>query len=321
MENLHRILQRQLKRTLGDPDSLPEPVQRFLQIVNETYHQADNDRKMLERSLEISAQEISQINSELQAVFQALPDLFLQLDRHGVILNLKNGNNPDYPWLAERFIGKSIAEFPLPHLAHQFDANRVTLREHHTSLTIEQNYTSGDKALFYEARFIPLLEDQTIIIVRDITERKLFEEEQVRLVTKLEEANRAKSQFLANISHEVRTPMNGVCGMLDLALETELNFEQRDYLATANNSARDMLAILNDLLDFSKIEAGKLELEKIEFNLYELIAQLVKQFAGTAHTKDLELAYWIGDNVPVFLIGDPVRLKQVLVNLIGNAIK
>ena len=136
-----------------------------------------------------------------------------------------------------------------------------------------------------------------------------------------EEANRAKSEFLANMSHEIRTPMNGIIGMTELALNTPLTAVQRDYLQTVHRSAELLLVILNDVLDFSKIEAGKLQMESIDFSLRQMLDDTLKPFALRAHEKQCELMVDIRPSVPDALVGDPHRLRQVLVNLVSNAIK
>jgi len=154
-----------------------------------------------------------------------------------------------------------------------------------------------------------------------IRELKATQEELARAKEAAENANKAKSLFLANMSHDIRTPMNGIIGMTDLCLDTELTDEQREYLGMVKSSADSLLSLLNDILDFSKMEGGKLELEEINFNMTHTIEETVKNLAYLAHKKGLELACRIHKDVPVALVGDPGRLRQIIVNLVGNAIK
>lgn len=238
--------------------------------------------------------------------------------------------------LTERFglqdsmqaIGKSDRDFFAPEHAQETlaDEQKVIATGQPLVGKEEKETWPGGRVNWVSTTKMPLRDPSgkiigTFGVSRDITQRKEIEVQLRRAKEEAEEANRTKSQFLANMSHEIRTPMNGVIGMTELALGTDLTSEQHEYLSIVKVSAESLLAVINDILDFSKIEARKLQLEAIEFNLREHLGDTVKSLAMRAQQKGLELAYHVPPGVPEWIIGDPGRVRQIVLNLIGNAIK
>jgi PAS domain S-box-containing protein len=278
----------------------------------------------LERVLgELRTQEIA--HRRLAAIVEQSEEAILTIDLDRRITSWNRG--------ARRTLGRSeeaTVGQPLNALiaAEGADGDREVARllDTRPPARLDTTLRRGAEVLPVAAAASPLHDEQGrqtghIIVARDITERKRAEAELRRAMEEAEAASRAKAEFLATMSHEIRTPMNGIMGMTDLVLDTELTREQREYLGLVKLSAHALLAVINDVLDFSKIDAGRIELEHIDFSLRGTLDHALKVLAVRAHEQGLELAAVVAPDVVDGLVGDPGRLRQVLVNLVGNALK
>jgi len=278
------------------------------------------DRKRAEETLRAS-------EARFRALVENSSDAILLLDHTGTVKYAASSTPRVLGYSEDELEGRNIFELMHPEF---LEATRKSLaealRRPDSKVEGECRYRHKDGSWrWYEFTGQNLLGNpavQALVVnARDIDERKQVMAELQRATEAAEAANQAKSEFLANMSHEIRTPMNGVIGMTDLALDTNLDAEQREYLTTAKASAELLLDVINDILDFSKIEARKLSLERVPFSLKDTVDALTKVLAVRAAAKSLQLGSTFAPDLPAMVLGDPGRFRQILMNLIGNAIK
>ncbi len=276
--------------------------------------------------------EMRRSEARKQAIFEASMDCILFTDESLRIIEFNRAAETTFGYPRREVIGKNLIDLFIPaELRERQQANveryrgvgelgSMLGRRLETSMLRK----SGESfAVEMAMQPIPLPDGSTgfAAFVRDITAVKRAAEQLVEAKEAAESANRAKSAFLANMSHEIRTPMNAIIGMTELVLESRLDDEQRDYLQTVLESGNSLLALLNDVLDFSKIESGRVDLEEIEFNLPQCVQESIRAFMYRARQKAIGLSFEFSPDTPESVLGDPLRLRQILVNLVSNAIK
>ncbi|MCB9938598.1 MAG: response regulator [Planctomycetaceae bacterium] len=275
--------------------------------------------------------ELRESEARKRAIFETAVDCILFIDEAGVVVEVNRAALRILQCKRDEVLGKEFANiFVTPVSQQRF---RESLQRYQGAgemgsmlgrrLEVElQRKTGEDFIAEIATQPIPLKGSAGFaIFLRDITEQKQYEETLRAAKEAAEAASDAKSLFVANMSHEIRTPMNAIVGITELLLDTQLTRSQNDYLTMIQQSADALLCVISDILDFSKIEAGKLELDEADFEFRESVGDMIKALALRAHSKGLELALQIAPSIPIWVHGDPNRLRQVIVNLVGNAIK
>jgi signal transduction histidine kinase/DNA-binding response OmpR family regulator len=276
------------------------------------------ERKRAEEALRTSETNLRASRNRIRDILTNIPDAFLALDKQGRVTFINAAAAKALEIKQEALLHQPISVLGL---TQQTIFPNEQLRQALTSRQPIQ-YESYDpmKNAWFDVRAFRI-NDGLAIYFRNITDQRQFQIELIEARDAAEAATRAKSEFLANMSHEIRTPMNGVIGMTGLLLDTPLSHEQREYVETIRTSGDSLLTIINDILDFSKIESGNLDLEMQPFDVRDCIESALDLMATRAGSKGLDLAYQIDDHVPHTLRGDVTRVRQILVNLIGNAVK
>jgi len=280
-----------------------------------------SDRKKTEIELQESQAKLNAAYTEQTTLFNAMNDVVLVRNSEGSCIKIAATKDLNLKGTREEVLSQSIYE-ELPH-----DVAELIVRTIQTALTnnqianCEYKLKIDERDVWFATSISPLSEDTVLQISRDITERKQFEITLAHAKEAAEAATKAKSEFLANMSHEIRTPMNGVLVMAQLLATSELTADQQELVQTIIDSGDILLTIINDILDFSKIESGMLEIEQREFILEDVMNSVVNLMHSQAEGKHIHLYYSIHPHVPDQVIGDSARLRQILINLVGNAIK
>jgi PAS domain S-box-containing protein len=272
-----------------------------------------------------------QAAAESRAVFDSTNDAIFITGLDGRNLEVNEAACRSLGYTHDELVGMSVPAVDSPESAAMLPWRIAELRErgHACFESVQLRKDGTGVPVELNCRIIDYRQTRAILgVARDIGERKRAEAEVARRTAEMERAraeaenaNRAKSEFLANMSHEIRTPMNGVIGMTQLLLNTSLDDEQREFMTMVRDSAEGLLVVINDILDFSKIEAGKMELVREPFDLRKCVTDAVQIFAWKAEEKCIRLIHRVEPEVPQVCVGDPGRLRQILLNLLGNAMK
>ncbi|MBE9010288.1 response regulator [Pseudanabaenaceae cyanobacterium LEGE 13415] len=274
-----------------------------------------SDRRQAEEALRHS-------EATKRAIIDAIPDLLLRVQRDGAYLEILTSKHFKVCSIEKLIVGSTVFESLPPELAdRRMNYIQQALKTRELQI-YEQQIVIDAQLRDEEVRIVPSLNNEVLIIVRDITDRKAVEAAMRRSVEAAEAANRAKSMFLSNMSHELRTPLNVILGFSQLLLRGgSLTTQQKEYLDTINRGGEHLLTLINDVLEMSKIEAGRVTLTSIDVDLHKLLHWVQQMFQMKAQSKGLQLLLQIAPDVPRFIHTDESKLRQVLVNLVGNAVK
>lgn len=340
----HSAQQDLFERKLAEQEIIRLNEELEERVASRTAQLEAANRELQSEIQERTLAEAAMVDSErrLADIINFLPDATFVINKDGVVIAWNRAIEKLTGINAKDMLGRDNYEYALPFYKRrrpllidlvlkpdsQFEETYATIKRGEDGTLVGDSFIPD-----INGRAIHLMASATVLYdsrgqvygaiesMRDITDRKLAEEDLKSAKNRAEQAMRAKSEFMANMSHEIRTPLNAVIGMAGLLMETDLKPEQRDYLETIHNSGNALLSIINDILDFSKIDGGKMVLDRRRFDLQNCIEISIDLVAAKAAEKGLELAYFLESGVPHEIIGDETRLRQILINLLGNAVK
>ena len=352
---MHSLLRRQLKRCFGNTFTIPKEWESFIETVNEAYKENDVDRGMLERSLELSSHELLQTNSEMRAVIHAFPDILFRLSSDGTILDYKTGFSTDLLLIPESYRGKRIQDLSEKAVGEKFNEAIIQLNETKAMVSIEYPLTIRGKEEYFEARLVPLLENQLFVIIRNVSQIREIQEELRRFTVELEtivaartrelteanerlqELDKLKTDFISSVSHELRTPLTAVVGFMHIIEDRLGNVifpliesdtpkvrkaitQVKTDIDIIQSEGERLTLLINDVLDITKMESGNTDWKMERLDINEVIEHAIAATGSLLRQKQLPLTLdlYKGSH---FIHGDRDRLIQVMINLISNAVK
>ncbi|MEQ8773740.1 MAG: response regulator [Marinoscillum sp.] len=326
-----RLLEKQIAR-IREKYPEEEFFDRLFEKVASSYVDFERVQKLKDRSIRLMSQELHDLYRAQEEKQQAFISTILGKIVDGIITCNKAGKIISVNSSAEHIIGKDeseVRDLELSTILADFETYDEFLSHYYLNLAKNENQIEVSISGKAEAQIpcevsvsqFEMDEVSTIVILRDITERKKVEAIIIEEKEKAEKASRAKAEFLSTMSHEIRTPMNSIIGMTNILIQDDFDEETMNLLNTLKFSSEHLLVLINDILDFNKIEAGKIEFEHIDFNLKELVENINESHKYRANEKGVQIELAIDPMVPNWVVGDPGRLSQILTNLVGNAVK